>query len=161
MGINTQQIYRVLLENAVSRDTVTARRKYLVDILSRERYLDRADLIARVEMALGNDTFGASAWEDVFYRDMRVVKKSFQAAGYELAYSRSKGKTGYYLRGEGEFAKNIIKQIQNAVTQMDPRQIEIIRNLSPPQRVQQGLSITRLAHQVTDYRRNVREDPRA
>ncbi|MBS3750493.1 MAG: hypothetical protein KGY39_03200, partial [Anaerolineales bacterium] len=95
-----EPIHRVLLEDAAERDRVTARRKLLTDILSRERYLTREDLMARVEVVLRKGCFGDAAWEDVFYRDMRVVKDAFLAAGHEVAYSRKKGRSGYYLRGE-------------------------------------------------------------
>ncbi|MEA3351230.1 MAG: hypothetical protein U9Q82_11455, partial [Chloroflexota bacterium] len=74
----------IILHDAVERDIVTARRKCLLEILWHERYLTRSGLIARVEAELVKGCFGKSAWEDVFYRDMRVVKKAFQAAGYEL-----------------------------------------------------------------------------
>jgi hypothetical protein len=33
----------------------------------------------------------------MFYRDMRVVKRALQAAGYGVAYSCSAGRQGYYL----------------------------------------------------------------
>ncbi len=161
MEFDTGPIHRVLLENAASRDPVTARRSLLVKILSHERFLDRSDLIARAEMVLGKGCFGDSAWEDVFYRDMRVVKKAFRAAGVELAYSRTTGNTGYYLRGKGAFSANMAQQIQGAVAEVDPRQIEITRDLSPPERVHQGLSITHLAHQVTGYRQKLQEGPHA
>lgn len=158
MDMDTEHIYQVLLEDAASRDPVTARRKLMVDILSRERFLDRSALIARVEMVLGQGCFGNSAWEDVFYRDMRVVKKAFRAVEIELAYSRTKGKAGYYLRGKGEFSPKMVQQIRGAAAEVDPRQIEITRTLAPPERIQQGLSMTHLAHQVTGYRRKQREE---
>ena len=161
MEINTERLYGALLEEAANRDRVTARRKLLVDLLSRERFLDRSDLIARVEIVLGRDSFGDSAWEDVFYRDMRVVKKSFQAAGVELAYSRTKGNAGYYLRGKGEFNPKLAQQIRSAAAEVDPQQIQITRTLSPAERVQQGFSITHLAQQVTGYRQTLREEAHA
>jgi hypothetical protein len=161
MEINTERLYGALLEVAVNRDGVTARRKLLVDLLSQERFLDRSDLIARVEMVLGKGSFGDAAWEDVFYRDMRVVKKSFRAAGVELAYSRTKGNAGYYLRGEGEFNPKLAQQIRSAAAEVDPQQTQITQTLSPAERVQQGFSITHLAHQVTGYRQTMREEAHA
>lgn len=145
-------VQQALLEDAAQRDLVTARRKLLVEFLTRERYLTRQGLMSRVEMVLGNGCFGNTSWEDVFYRDMKAVKKSFRAAGYDLAYSRNKTLTGYYLRGEGEIGKAVERQIKGAVDKIDPRQVEVTRTLSPAQRVQQGLSITNLAHEVTAYR---------
>ncbi len=84
---------------------------------------------------------------------MKAVKKSFRAAGYHLAYSRNNTRPGYYLRGEGEIGQTVERQIKGAVDKIDPRQVEITRTLSPAQRVQQGLSITNLAHEVTSYRK--------
>ena len=146
-------VQQALLEDAAQRDLVTARRKLLVEFLSRERYLTRSGLMSRVEMILGKGRFGDTAWDDVFYRDMRAVKKSFRAAGYDLAYSRNKTRSGYYLRGEGEIGQTVARQIKGAVDEIDPRQVEVTRSLSPAERAQQGLSITNLAHQVTAYRR--------
>jgi len=145
-------VQQALLEDAAQRDLVTARRKLLVEFLSRERYLTRSGLMSRVEMVLGKDCFGNTSWEDVFYRDMKAVKKSFRAAGYDLAYSRNNTRAGYYLRGEGEIGQAVERQIKGAVDKIDPRQVAVTRSLSPAQRVQQGLSITNLAHQVTAYR---------
>src|SRR5919106_3727069 len=90
----------VILKDAVQRDITTARRSTLLQILWNERYLTRAQLIARVEYRLGRMCFGPAAWEDTFYRDMRVVKKAFQAAGYILEYSRNRENIGYYLQGQ-------------------------------------------------------------
>lgn len=145
-------VQQALLEDAAQRDLVTARRKLLVEFLSRERYLTRSGLMYRVEMVLGKGSFGNTSWEDVFYRDMKAVKKSFRAAGYDLAYSRNKTRSGYYLRGEGEIGQAVERQIKGAVDKIDPRQVEVTRTLSPAQRVQQGISITNLAHEVTAYR---------
>jgi hypothetical protein len=145
-------VQQALLEDAAQRDLVTARRKLLVEFLSRERYLTRSGLMSRVEMVLGKGSFGNTSWEDVFYRDMKAVKKSFRAAGYDLAYSRNNARAGYYLRGEGEIGQAVERQIKGAVDKIDPRQVAVTRTLSPAQRVQQGLSITNLAHEVTAYR---------
>lgn len=147
-------VQQALLEDAAQRDTVTARRKLLMEFLSRERYLTRRGLMSRVEMVLGFGCFGNTSWEDVFYRDMKAVKKSFRAADYDLAYSRNKSRAGYYLRGEGEIGESVARQIKGAVEKIDPKQVEITRTLSPAQRVQQGLSITKLAQEVTSYRRS-------
>lgn len=145
-------VQQALLEDAAQRDLVTARRKLLVEFLSRERFLTRSGLMYRVEMVRGKGIFGKTSWEDVFYRDMKAVKKSFRAAGYDLAYSRNKTRSGYYLRGEGEIGQAVERQIKGAVDKIDPRQVEVTRTLSPAQRVQQGISITNLAHEVTAYR---------
>ncbi len=145
-------VQQALLEDAAQRDLVTARRKLLVEFLSRERFLTRSGLMSRVEMVLGKGIFGKMSWDDVFYRDMKAVKKSFRAAGYDLAYSRNKTRSGYYLRGEGEIGQTVARQIKGAVDKIDPRQVEVTRTLSPAQRVQQGISITNLAHEVTAYR---------
>src|SRR6266540_7189560 len=90
----------VILNDAIQRDITTARRFILLQILWNERYLTRAQLITRVEYRLGKNCFGTSAWEDTFYRDMRVVKQAFQAVGNVLAYSRNKEHAGYYLQGQ-------------------------------------------------------------
>jgi hypothetical protein len=148
---------QALLEDAAQRDLVTARRKLLVEFLTRERYLTRFGLIDRVEMVLGRGCFGDTSWEDVFYRDMRAVKVSFRAAGFDLAYSRNKKRQGYYLKGEGELGQSVARQIRGAVAEVDPKQVAVTRKLKPAERAQQGLSITNLAHQVTSFRKAQRE----
>jgi hypothetical protein len=151
---------QALLEDAALRDVVTARRKLLVEILSRERYLTRSGLMDRVEMVLGRGCFGDASWEDVFYRDMKVVKASFKAAGFDLAYSRSKARSGYYLKGEEELGQRVTRQIRGAVAEVDSKQVDVTRKLTPAERAQQGLSITNLAHRVTSFRKVQREKSR-
>ncbi|MEA3350715.1 MAG: hypothetical protein U9Q82_08860 [Chloroflexota bacterium] len=151
------EMQQVLLQDAAERDTVTARRKQLLEILWSERCLTRTGLIARVESVLRKGCFGESAWEDTFYRDMRVVKRAFRAAGYELAYSRSKDRPGYYLRGKGNISLALQRIIEGAAAEVNASQIAITCQLQPRARVQQGFSITHLAHQVVAYRRNQRE----
>ena len=148
---------QALLEDAAQRDLVTARRKLLVEFLSRERYLTRSGLMDRVEMVLGRGCFGDASWEDIFYRDMRAVKNSFKAAGFEMAYSRNNERSGYYLKGEGVLGHRVDRQIQGAVAGVDPKQVAVTRKLTPAERAQQGLSITNLAHQVTSFRKVQRE----
>jgi hypothetical protein len=155
------QAQYIILEDAVERDTVAARRKRLLEILWNERYLTRSGLIARVEAKLGKGCFGESAWKDVFYRDMRVVKKAFQAAGYKLAYSRSQDKPGYYLREQAEVSSALRNTIDGAVAEVDPDQIAVTRQLRAGERVQQGLSISNLANRVVRYRKSQREAARA
>jgi hypothetical protein len=67
-----------ILQDAIQRDLTTARRVALLEVLWHERYLTREQLIARLELKLGKNCFGASAWKDNFYRDMRVVKQAFK-----------------------------------------------------------------------------------
>jgi len=147
----------VLLQDAAQRDVVTARRKHLIEILWSAGYLTRAGLISRVEAVMRKGCFGESAWSDTFYRDMRVVKKAFQAAGYDLAYSRSKNRAGYYLYGQDNLNPEMKHIIEGSVADVDTRQVAISRQLQPGERVQQGISITDLAHQVVAYRHSQRE----
>lgn len=135
----------VLLNDAISRDRTTARRSALVEILLFERFLTREQLIVRVERCLGKGCFGESAWIDTFYRDMRVVKRALDAAGYQLAYSRSKQSPGYYLQNQPPVSTDLAEKIEGSVNEIDPSQITILKNLSVKQRFQQGFSITNLA----------------
>src|SRR6476661_5661902 len=89
-----------IIQDAIRRDITTARRIALLEILWNERYLTRSQLIARVELRLGKNCFGVSAWQDTFYRDMRFVKQAFDAVHYLLLYSRNKQQPGYYLNGQ-------------------------------------------------------------
>jgi hypothetical protein len=50
-----------ILQDAIQRDLTTARRAALLKILWKERYLTRAQLMARVEQRLGKNCFGVSA----------------------------------------------------------------------------------------------------
>jgi hypothetical protein len=142
----------VLLNDAVTRDRTTARRKTLLDILTRERFLTRSQLMMRVETVIGNSCFGASAWEDTFYRDMQVVKRALLAGGYHLAYRRSIRRRGYYLRDQPAIGEELSAALDGSIAEVDPAQIAILRRLSFRQRFQQGCSITNLAHRVVAYR---------
>jgi len=142
----------VLLDDAISRDRTTARRAALLKILLQERYLTREQLIVRVEGLLGAGCFGESAWIDTFYRDMRVVKRALHVAGYQLAYSRSLQRPGYYLRNQPSIDLDLSATLDGSVMEIDPTQIAIYKQLSIKQRFQQGCSISNLARQVVANR---------
>jgi hypothetical protein len=145
-----------ILQDAIQRDVTTARRTALPEILWNERYLTRSQLIARVELRLGKNCFGISAWEDTFYRDMRFVKQAFQAAGYRLLYSRNKQQPGYYLDGQPVLLPEIEQVLAGSAAEVDQRQIDIYRKLSFAERFYQGCSLSDTARQVVTYR--IRQD---
>lgn len=141
-----------ILQDAIQRDLTTARRATLLEILWREHYLTRAQLMARVEQRLGKNSFGVSAWEDTFYRDVHVVKQAFKAAGFTLIYSRNKHQTGYYLEGQPTLSPELIQILHSSMAEVDSRQIEIYQQLSPADRFRQGCSISDTARQVVAFR---------
>jgi hypothetical protein len=140
-----------LLEDAASRDLSLRRRMALLTILLGERYLDRGQLIMRVEALLGKDCFGA-AWQDVFYRDMRLVKSALKAAGFQLAYSRSSKRSGYYLKGQPELSEQLANTIRQSAGEVDPKQVKIFHRLSPAERFRLGCSVTDTARNAVAYR---------
>lgn len=141
-----------LLHDAIQRDITTARRVALLEILWNERYLTRAQLIARVELRLGKNCFGIAAWQDTFYRDMRLVKEAFQAAGYPLLYSRNKRQRGYYLQGQPAVSTEFKQILKSSAAEVDQRQIDIYHKLSVAERFYQGCSISDTARNVVTYR---------
>ena len=141
-----------ILQDAIQRDITTARRIVLLEVLWNERYLTRAQLIARVEFRLGKNCFGISAWEDTFYRDMRFVKQALEAAGYRLLYSRKKEQPGYYLEGQPALRFEVQQVLKGSAAEVDQRQIDIYRKLSFAERFHQGCSISDTARQVVAYR---------
>lgn len=142
----------VLLNDAMQRDVTTARRVIMFQILWNERYLTRAQLIVRTEYRLGRNCFGTSAWEDTFYRDMRVVRQAFQAAGYVLGYSRDRKNKGYYLEGQPALSPEFNQMLKASAEEVDQRQIDIYRRLSAADRFRQGCSISDTARKVVAYR---------
>ena len=141
-----------ILQDAIQRDITTARRVALLEILWNERYLTRSQLIARAELRLGKNCFGLSAWEDTFFRDMRFVKQAFEAAGYQLVYSRNKQQPGYYLDGQPALSSEIQQVLKGSAAEVDQRQIDIYRKLSFAGRFHQGCSISDTARKVVAYR---------
>jgi hypothetical protein len=141
-----------ILHDAIQRDITTARRVALLEILWYERYLTRSQLIARVELRLGKNCFGIAAWEDTFYRDMCVVKRALEVAGYRLLYSRKKQQPGYYLDGQPALSSEIKQVLETSAAEVDQRQIDIYRKLSVAQRFFQGCSISDTARKVVRYR---------
>jgi hypothetical protein len=101
---------------------------------------------------MGKNCFGTSAWEDTFFRDMRVVKAAFQAAGYVLEYSRNKEHPGYYLRGQPALSPEFQQMVKSSAVEADPRQIEIYRKLPSRARFRQGSGISDAARNVVAYR---------
>jgi len=142
----------IIFQDAIQRDITTARRSALLEILWHERYLIRSQLIARVERQLGRSCFGISAWQDTFYRDMRIVKKALQAAGFTLLYSRNKSQPGYYLRGQPALSPEFKHILKSSVDEVDQQQIDIYQKLSPSDRFSQGCSISDTARRVVAYR---------
>jgi hypothetical protein len=149
----------VVLQDAMQRDITTARRVALLEVLWNERYLTRSQLIARVELQLGKNCFGVAAWQDTFYRDMRFVKQAFEAAGYQLLYSRNKRQPGYYLDGQPALSSEIKQVLKGSAAEVDQRQIDVYRKLSFAERFQQGCSISDTARKVVAYRIR-QENPR-
>jgi hypothetical protein len=147
-----QAAYEILLKDAATRDRPTARRLALMIILSQERYLTRDQLISRVEARLGWGCFGDSAWEDTFFRDMKVVKQAFQSTSCRLAYSRRPNQPGYYLAGLPAVSSELLNILAGSVLEVDLAQVAILRKLSFPARFQQGCSISNLARQVVANR---------
>src|SRR5215213_6604166 len=141
-----------ILYDAMMRDITTARRVALLEILWNERFLTRSQLIARVELRLGKNCFGISAWEDTFYRDMRFVKQAFEAGGYHLLYSRNKRQAGYYLEGQPALSSEFKQILKSSATEVDQRQIDIYRKLTLAERFHQGCSISDTARKVVAYR---------
>ena len=141
-----------VLHDVIQRDVTTARRLALLEILWHERYLTRAQLIARVGLQLGKNCFGVAAWQDTFFRDMRFVKQAFKAAGYQLLYSRKKEQPGYYLAGQPALSSEIKQVLKGSASEVDQRQIDIYRKLSFAERFHQGCSISDTARKVVAYR---------
>ena len=142
----------VILYDAIQRDLTTSRRAALLEILWNERYLTRPQLITRVELRLGRGCFGSSAWQDTFYRDMRVVKKALYVADCPLLYSRNKQQPGYYLHGQTALSTEFKQILKSSAAEVDQRQIDIYRKLSPADRFHQGCSISDTARNVVAYR---------
>ena len=138
--------------DAIERDPVTARRAKLARVLLRERYLTRESLILRVESQMGYACFGKKSWVDNFYRDMRVVKAALKRSGFEVKFSRSKDRSGYYFAGEEALHAEVRAGIAGALLEIDPRQIDIAMRLSPAQKFSQACSITDLARRVAGQR---------
>lgn len=151
MSVSRKAI-EILLADASQRDITTARRASLLSILWNERYLTRAQLMARVEYRLGRSCFGVAAWEDTFYRDMRLVKQAFMAAGYELEYSRNKSRTGYYIKGQPELSPEFSQMIKASAAEVDLIQLTIYQKLTAAERFQQGSAISDAARKVVAYR---------
>jgi hypothetical protein len=141
-----------ILEDAIQRDVTTARRVALLEILWNERHLTRAQLIARVELRMGKNCFGVAAWQDTFFRDMRIVKQAFEAAGYRLLYRRNKQQPGYYLDGQPALRSEIQQVLKGSAAEVDQRQIDVYRKLSFAERFYQGCSISDTARKVVAYR---------
>jgi hypothetical protein len=137
-----------LLKDAIARDLPTARRHWLFQILWRERYYGRAQLIERVERELGRDCFGKHAWEDTFYRDMRAVKKAFRAAGYRLKYKRSGKKPGYFLEDQPALHERMLRRIQGALAELDDQQCRIYGEIPPAQKFFQAVSMIESGRRV-------------
>ncbi len=143
---------QTLLQDAVRRDPVTARRFALLEVLWHERCLTREQLILRVEFRVGKNCFGTSAWEDSFYRDMRIVKRAFQASGQQLQYSRNPHSPGYHLRGQPGLSSEFRQMLLSSAAEIDPRQIEIYHRLPASERFRQGCSISDTARRAVAYR---------
>jgi len=105
-----------------------------------------------VELRLGTKCFGASAWEDTFYRDLRIVKLAFEAAGFRLLYSRKKQQPGYCLDGQPALSAEFKQVLKSSAADVDQRQIDIYRRLSFADRFYQGCSISDTARKVVAYR---------
>jgi hypothetical protein len=142
----------IVFSDAIQRDITTARRFALLNLIWHERFLIREQLVARIELKLGKYCFGRSAWKDNFYRDMRLVKQAFDAAGYQLAFSRRIRQGGFYLVDQPPISLQLKKILSSISAEVDPRQIEIYHRLSPADRFRQGCAVSDAARRVVSYR---------
>ncbi len=148
---------QVLLEEVAARDRATARRLHLFKLLWDERFLTRAQLIVRLEGVLGQGCFGEQAWEDTFYRDMRVVKQAFKQAGYDLKFSRRKQNPGYYLAGQPRLRLDLAQALGGSIHELDEGQIAIFQSLTPAERFRQGCALSETARRAVIYRTQKRQ----
>jgi hypothetical protein len=65
-----------------------------------------------------------------------------KAAGYELSYSRSKRRPGYYLKDQPPLLPEYRQMLRSSASEVDQRQIDIYHRLSPAERFRQGCSIS-------------------
>jgi len=146
------QIQTSLLDDAIQRDRTTARRASLLKILSQERNLTRAQLIARLEGELGSGCFGDSAWKDTFYRDMRAVKRAFRAAGQLMVYRRNHQRPGYELLDRSPIGSELEKILTGSVAEVDRAQLTTLHRLSIADRFRLGCSISDAARGAVAHR---------
>src|SRR5436305_12758376 len=85
-----------LLNDAIERDLVTARRSTLLRLVWQESFLSGTGLISRTEAILGRGCFGMAA-AATFRRDIRALKVILKRAGFSLRFSRQAGRGGYYV----------------------------------------------------------------
>ena len=144
------------LRETARQNLPTARRSALLRLVWQESYLTREGLVSRVEALLGRGCFGQAA-RKTFARDIAVVRQVLAEAGHRLTYSRGDGREGYYIEGRPVLDERLQRQIAGAVAEVDPRQIAILRRLSPSQRIQQARSMIELAERVAAYRLHLRK----
>ena len=68
-----------------------------------------------------------------------------EAAGYSLLYtlySRNRQQPGYYLQGQEALSSELKQILKGSASEVDQRQIDIYRKLSPADRFRQGCSIS-------------------
>jgi hypothetical protein len=126
-----------LLEDAIQRDSVTARRSTLLGLVWQESFLSGTGLISRTEAVIGRGCFGTAA-AATFRRDIRALKVLLKRAGFSLRFSRQTGRGGYYVVGRPELAPELAKMIQAGMQDVDPKQIALAAWLTPADRVQQA-----------------------
>jgi hypothetical protein len=126
-----------LLEDAIQRDIVTARRSMLLRLVWQESFLSGAGLIARTEAIVGRGCFGRAA-TSTFRRDIRALKALLKRAGFNLRFSRQAGRGGYYVVGRPELAPELARMIQAGMQDVDPKQIALAARLTPADRLQQA-----------------------
>lgn len=147
-----QRALEALLQDAAERDPTTRRRAALFQILLYERYLTYPQLVVRVEGLVGKGCFGHYSAEDVFYRDMRIVKRAFEATNYRLCYSRNRRQPGYYLAGQPTIAPELVLLLRQSEAETDKAQIRILAKMTPAERFRIGCSITDTARNAVAFR---------
>ena len=133
------------------------RRQVLYHLLWQQRFQTRQQLIAWAEFKYGKSCLGRAVSPGAFFRDMQAVRRTFAAAGFELAYSRQPGMSGYFLRGEPAFSPELTLAIKAGLAEADPAQIDIFCRLTPAQRFAMGASISDAALQAVAYRLRLKE----
>jgi hypothetical protein len=126
-----------LLEDAIHRDRVTARRSTLLTLIWQESFLSGAGLISRTEALVGRGCFGAAPVATL-RRDIHALKHLLNQAGFRLRCSRQTGRSGYYVVGRPELAPELTEMIRAGMQDVDPKQIALAARLTPADRVRQA-----------------------
>jgi hypothetical protein len=137
-------------------DQTSLRRSLIARLIWQVSYQRSPGLIENVAYLLGWRVWGENT-RRTLSRDILILRQALAMIGERLAYSHQPAHKGFYIQGRPLLDAQLERRMLQALAEVDPAQIAILRQLSPQERYVQGFSMIDAVERAGAYRLRVRQ----